>query len=89
MPWSEMATKWNGIEWNGTQCNGMERNGMEWNGTEWNRLLKIDARSSQIGAPGPPESAPEAARGGQSRFRDHFEQQVELPWPIWAAIWTL
>ena len=23
------------------------------------------------------------------RFREHFEQQVGLPWPIWTAIGTL
>ena len=71
----------NGMEWDGTQRNGMEwngveRNGMEWNGVEWcpwngiegNRLLEFDARSSQIGAPGPPKSVPEAPGGTQNRF---------------------
>ena len=52
-------------------------------------MFKIDARSSQIGTPGPPKSVPEAPRGTQIRFWEHLEQQVGLPWPIWAAIGTL
>ena len=52
-------------------------------------MSKIDARSSQIGTPGPPKSVPEAPRGTQIRFWEHLEQQVGLPWPIWAAIGTL
>ena len=71
MEWNGM--EWNGMEWHGMAWHGMAWHGMEWNGMErcelngtgWIRLLKIDARSSQIGAPGPPESTPEAARGGQ------------------------
>ena len=65
---------------------------MEWNRMAWNetaRMLKKDARSSQIGALGPPKSIPEAPRGTHIRFREHFEQQVELPWLIWAAIGAL
>ena len=50
----------NGMDWNRTAWNGMEWNrvhGMEWNGMEW---YEIDAKSSQIGTPGPSKSVPEA-----------------------------
>ena len=36
-----------------------------------------------------PKSVLEASRGNQIQFREHLEQQVGLPWPIWAAIGTL
>ena len=67
--------QWNGIEWNGLEPHGMEWKGMEWNGMEWNGVewngivcmewngmewYEIDAKSSQIGTPGPPKSVPEA-----------------------------
>ena len=85
MKWNEM--EWNGVEWSGVEWNGVEWNGLEWNRLEWkwkwkwkwNGLLKIDARSSQIEALGPPKSVPEATRGIQVRLREPFEQQVGLP----------
>ena len=100
MEWNGMGwdgVEWNGMERNGMQCNGMEWNGMEWKGikwcawneTGWNPLLKICAGSSQIGARGLPKSVPRAPRGVQSGFQNRFEQQVELPWPIWATTGTL
>lgn len=82
MEWKGMEC--HGMEWNG--MNGMERNGMEWNGVHG--LESFSQKCSQIGAPGPPKSIPEVPRGTQIRFRAHFEQQVGLPWPVWAAIGT-
>ena len=69
----------NGLTWNG--MNGMvcvERNvkewiGMDWIGMEWDGVFKNDARSFQIGAPGPSKSVPEAPREIQIRFREHGE----------------
>ena len=82
--------EWYGMEWNETEWNGMEGKGKEW--CVWNGMksfAQTDARSSQIGTPLPPKSALEVPRGIQIRFREHFEQQVGLPWPVWAAIGTL
>ena len=89
--------EWNGTEWSGTEWSGMEWNEaawggtvcMEWNGMGWNCLFKIDVRSSLRGAPGFPKSVQEAPRSIQIRCREHFEQQVGLPWPVWATIGTL
>ena len=52
-------------------------------------MLKIATGSFPIGDPGFPKPVPEAPRDSQIRVREHFEQQVGLPWPIWAAIGTL
>ena len=58
------------------------------NGTECH-LLKIAIGSFPIGTPELPKPVPEAPRDSKIRVREHFEQQVGLPWPIWAAIGTL
>ena len=75
MEWSGCnGLKWNGRawnEWNGLR--GMECKGMDWIGMKWDRVFKIDARSFQIGAPGPSKSVPEAPREIQIRFREHGE----------------
>ena len=85
--------EWKGMGWNGMQLSVMaymEWNGMEWNGMEWNEIvcskLMLDPPKSE---PGLPKSVPEAPRDSKIRVREHFEQQVDLPWPIWAAIGTL
>ena len=36
-----------------------------------------------------PKLIPEAPGSTKKRFQKHSEQHVELPWPIWAPIWTL
>ena len=59
------------------------------NGTESHLLLKITIGSFPIGTPELPKPVPEAPRDSKIRVREHFEQQVGLPWPIWAAIGTL
>ena len=74
------------------QCNRVQRNGLEscaQNGTECHLLLKIAIGSFPIGTPELPKPVPEAPRDSKIRVREHFEQQVGLPWPIWAAIGTL
>ena len=53
---------------------------------ECHLLLKIATDSFPIGTPGLPKPVPEAPRDSKIRVREHFEQQVGLPWPIWAAI---
>ena len=80
MEWSGCnGLKWNGMEghgMNGMVCvewNVKERIGLDWIGMEWDRVFKIDARSFQIGAPGPSKSVPEAPREIQIRFREHGE----------------
>ena len=76
MEWNARARnemEWNEVEWNGR--NGVEWNEMEWNGVygmERNQLLKIDARSSQIRAPGLPKSVPEVPGGTQIPCWEHF-----------------
>ena len=79
------------MEWKGVEWNGMERNRVEskWNRMELNRLLKIDARSSQIGVRGQPKSGPEAPRDIQICFWEHVGPQGGLPWPIGVANGTL
>ena len=67
MEWNGRA--WN--EWNGLR--GMECKGVDWIGLEWDRVFKMDARSFQIGAPGPSKSVPEAPNEIQIRFREHGE----------------
>ena len=59
------------------------------NGMECHLLFKIATRSFQTGAPGLPKPVPEAPRDSKIRVGEHFEQQVGLPWPIWAAIGAL
>ena len=77
MQWTEM--EWNGRAWNewnglhGMECKGVGWIGLDWIGMEWDRVFKIDARSFQIGAPGPSKSVPEAPREIQIRFREHGE----------------
>ena len=80
------------IEWNTMQCNRVQRNGMEsyaQNGMECHPWLKIATGSFPIGTPGLPKPVPEAPRDSKIRVGEHFEQQVGLPWPIWAAIGAL
>ena len=59
------------------------------NGTECHLLLKIVIGSFPIRTSEFPKPVPEASRDSKIRVREHFEQQVGLPWPIWAAIGTL
>ena len=59
------------------------------NGTECHLLLKIAIGSFPIRTSEFPKPVPEASRDSKIRVREHFEQQVGLPWPIWAAIGTL
>ena len=61
----------------------------KWNRMELNRLLKIDARSSQIGVRGQPKSGPETPGDIQICFREHVGPQGGLPWPIGVANGTL
>ena len=72
MEWNGRAwNEWNGLR--GMECKGADRIGLDWIGMEWDRVFKIDARSFQIGAPGPSKSVPEAPREIQIRFREHGE----------------
>ena len=77
MEWSGCnGLKWNGRAWNkwnglrGLECKGVDWNGLDWNGMEWDGVFKMDARSFQIGAPGPSKSVPEAPREIQIRCQE-------------------
>ena len=73
--------QYNHVQWNGKESYAH-------NGLECHLLPKMATRSFQIVAPGLPKSVPEAPRDSKIRVGEHFEQQVGLPWPIWAAIGT-
>ena len=55
----------------------------------WESCCSVDARTSKIGVMSPPKSVPEAPGSIKNRFQKHSEQQVELPWSIWAPILTV
>ena len=76
--------EWNGLR--GMECKGVDWNGLDWIGMKWDRVFKIDARSFQIGAPGPSKSVPEAPREIQISFREHGEWQVGLPGSYWDTL---